>query len=79
MRVFLLLIKLVLFLLLLAFAVKNSDTVVLRYLLGLEWRAPLSLILLTVFAIGVLTGLLGCAWQRFGTRKGTSDPRAGTV
>ncbi|MFZ5482685.1 MAG: LapA family protein [Pseudomonadota bacterium] len=79
MRVLFLLLKLVLFLLLLAFAVKNSDTVVLRYLLGLEWRAPLSLILLSVFAVGVLTGLLGCAWQRFGLRKAPRDPRAGAA
>lgn len=52
--------KLILFLLLLGFAALNSDSVTLRYFLGLEWQAPLSLVILVVFAIGLLTGLLAC-------------------
>ena len=54
-------VKLVLFLLLLGFAAQNSDSVTLRYFLGLEWRAPLSLVILATFAIGLLTGLLACS------------------
>jgi putative membrane protein len=50
-----------LFLLLLGFAVKNSETVSVRYLMGLEWHAPLSLILLVAFALGVMFGLFGCS------------------
>lgn len=52
--------KLILFLLLLGFAALNSDSVTLRYFLGLEWQAPLSLVILIVFAVGLLTGLLAC-------------------
>lgn len=63
MRTLSLVLKLILFLLLLAFAVKNSELVNVRYLMGLEWQAPLSLVLLLAFAAGVLLGLLGCSRQ----------------
>ncbi len=58
---FMLAVKIVLFLLLLGFAALNSDSVTLRYFLGLSWTAPLSLIILAAFAFGLLTGLLGCS------------------
>ncbi|HEV7822420.1 MAG TPA: LapA family protein [Burkholderiales bacterium] len=45
------------FLLLLGFAVKNSDTVSVRYFLGLEWHAPLVLMLLVFFAAGSALGI----------------------
>ena len=63
MRTLALLLKIALFLLLLGFAVKNSDIVTLHYFLGYEWRSPLSLIILVAFAIGLLTGLLACSWR----------------
>jgi uncharacterized integral membrane protein len=78
-----LVIKIVLFLLLLGFAVKNSETVSVRYLMGLEWQAPLSLVLLIFFVLGVLLGLLGCSRHLFKNRReinrlrsaaGKSDP-----
>lgn len=56
-----LVVKIVLFLLLLGFAALNSDSVTLRYFLGLAWQAPLSLVILAAFAVGLLTGLLGCS------------------
>lgn len=56
-----LLFKIVLFLLLLGFAALNSDSVTLRYFLGMEWQAPLSLVILAAFAVGLLAGLLGCS------------------
>jgi len=58
---FSLVIKIVLFLLLLGFAALNSDSVTLRYFLGIEWQAPLSLVILAAFAVGLLAGLLGCS------------------
>jgi uncharacterized integral membrane protein len=45
------------FLLLLGFAVKNSDSVAVRYFLGLEWHAPLVLMLLVFFAAGTALGV----------------------
>jgi uncharacterized integral membrane protein len=64
-----LILKIVLFLLLLAFTIKNSETVTVRYLMGLEWRAPLSLVLLAVFALGVLLGLLGASRRILSDRR----------
>ena len=49
--------RLVLFLLLLGFAIKNSDLVTLRYYLGYEWQAPLVLIILLFFLVGVVLGV----------------------
>jgi uncharacterized integral membrane protein len=50
--------KAVLFLLLLGFAVKNTGPVVVRYYLGNEWQAPLVFVLLVTFALGVALGIL---------------------
>jgi len=47
----------VLFLLLLGFAIKNSDLVTLRYYLGYEWQAPLVLIILLFLLFGVVIGV----------------------
>lgn len=47
-----------LFLILAGFALKNSEMVTLRYFLGQEWRAPLSLILLLFFGVGAVLGVL---------------------
>ena len=61
MRKFFLLVKVAagvaVFLLLLGFAVKNSDSVAVRYFLGLEWQAPLVFVLLVFFAVGVALGV----------------------
>ena len=45
-----------LFVILLGFAVKNSDPMAVRYFLGFEWQAPLVFILLVFFAAGVGIG-----------------------
>lgn len=51
-------IRIALFVLLLAFAAKNTDPVALRFYFGLAWQAPLVAILLAFFAAGVTLGLL---------------------
>ena len=45
------------FLLLLGFATKNTDGVSVRYFLGLEWQAPLIIVLLAFFAAGAALGV----------------------
>jgi putative membrane protein len=45
------------FLLLLAFAVKNTEPITLRFYFDLAWQAPLVLLLLAFFAAGALVGL----------------------
>lgn len=46
------------FLLLLSFAVKNDQPVVLRYFMGYEWHTSLVLALLLFFTVGAAVGLL---------------------
>jgi len=46
------------FLLALTFAVKNTDPVVVRYYLGMEWQVPLIFALLVVFCLGVASGIV---------------------
>lgn len=57
MRYFSWVLRIVLFLLLLGFAVKNSEMVTLRYYLGYEWQAPLVLIILVFLLVGVVIGV----------------------
>ena len=47
-----------LFLILLGFAVKNDQPVVLSYFFGYEWHASLVLVLLLFFAAGTAVGML---------------------
>lgn len=46
-----------LFLLALGFAIKNSDSVTLNYYLGYQWQAPLVLVVLAAFCIGAISGI----------------------
>ncbi len=58
MRILFLLLKTAVFLLLLGFAFKNTDSVVVRYFPGLEWQAPLAFVLLIFFGIGIAAGVM---------------------
>ena len=48
----------VIFVMLLAFALKNTDTVAVRYFLGFEWHTPLINVLFAFFAFGAVTGIV---------------------
>jgi putative membrane protein len=61
--------KFVLFLLLLGFALKNTDAVVVHYFLGLEWRAPLSLVLFLFFSTGAALGVAAALIMTYGRRR----------
>jgi len=50
-------IKLLVVLFVVTFALKNMDVVNLRYYLGLQWQAPLILVMLAAFALGVVAGV----------------------
>jgi putative membrane protein len=58
-----------LFILLLAFAAKNSDPVTLRFYFDLEWKAPLIALLLAFFVGGVLLGLLSMLGTWYAQRR----------
>ena len=49
-----------LFLVALGLALKNTAPVTLQYYLGLQWHAPLILVLLLAFCAGAMAGILAC-------------------
>ncbi|MDH3320681.1 MAG: lipopolysaccharide assembly protein LapA domain-containing protein [Betaproteobacteria bacterium] len=51
-------IRIALFILLLAFAARNTEPATLRFYFDLAWQAPLVVLLLAFFAAGALLGLL---------------------
>ncbi len=50
----------VLCVLMVGFIIKNMEPVELHYYLGFVWRAPISLMLLITFLIGVVAGIAVC-------------------
>ena len=69
MRYLLWLLKFALFVLVLAFAVKNTDPVTVRYYFGGQWQAPLVFVLLVAFCDGVAAGLGAGLTQVFRQRR----------
>lgn len=61
--------KLVVFLLVLGFALKNSHVVSIHSYLGYTWQAPLIVTLLITFLLGALTGLLALLPYLFRLRR----------
>ncbi|HEY8887083.1 MAG TPA: LapA family protein [Gallionella sp.] len=51
-------IRVVLFIALLGFAVKNDQPVTLRYFFGYEWQSYLVIVLLVFFSVGTAVGVL---------------------
>lgn len=58
MRYFNWILRAVLFIALLGFAVKNDQPVTLRYFFGYEWESSLVIVLLMFFAAGTVVGVL---------------------
>ena len=58
MRYFNWLLRAVLFIVLLGFAVKNDQQITLRYFFGYEWQSSLVIVLLMFFAAGATVGVL---------------------
>ena len=63
------LLRAVLFLVLLGFAVKNDQPVILRYFFGYEWQASLVVVLLLFFSVGVGVGILAVLGNVFRQRR----------
>jgi putative membrane protein len=51
--------KAAIFFTLFAFALNNQHDVTVHFFFGTEWRAPLVVIVLSTFAVGVAVGVLG--------------------
>ena len=62
-------VRLVVFLFLLAFAVKNTNPVTLRFYFELAWQAPLIVLLLAFFAGGAVFGLAAALSTLFAQRR----------
>jgi len=62
-------IKVALFLLILSFAIVNTDPVTVRYYLGYQWQAPLVVVLLVAVCAGALVGLLTGLFQTLRLRR----------
>jgi len=58
MRYILWLLKFALFVVVLSFAVKNTDTVTVHYYLGYDWQAPLVVVALVFFCAGAVISIL---------------------
>ena len=53
-------VRILLFLALLVFAVRNTDPVTVRFYLDQQWQVPLVLALLVFFSVGAVLGVLAC-------------------
>jgi len=69
MRYILWFLKFVLFILILSFAVKNTDTVTVHYYLGYDWQAPLVVVALVFFSVGAVIGILASLGHLFRLRR----------
>lgn len=58
--------KAAVFFILLAFALNNREDTTVHFFWGLQWQAPMVLVLLSVFALGLAVGVLGMVprWWR---------------
>lgn len=63
------LLRALLFLMLFAFALMNTDTVKLRFFLGRAWEMPMIVVLLLFFAFGAAAGVLACLSRLLGQRR----------
>ncbi len=75
--------KAAIFLIMLAFALNNQGDVAVHFLWGFQWRAPMVLVLLVVFTLGVAVGVLGMVprwWRqrRLAQKAQQTSPEAAT-
>ncbi|WP_415841983.1 LapA family protein, partial [Paracidovorax anthurii] len=59
MKYFLWLLKAAIFFTLFAFALNNQQDATVHFFFGTQWRAPLVLVVLAAFTLGVAVGVLG--------------------
>jgi|APFre7841882724_1041349.scaffolds.fasta_scaffold17272_2 putative membrane protein len=68
-------VKIIIFLLLVGFAVKNTDPITVRFYLGYEWHSPLVFVILVFFAAGAAFGALSSLPYAFRHRREMRDLR----
>ncbi len=67
--------RILLFLFLFGFALKNTSPVTVRFYLGSQWESPLALILLVFFAAGAAVGVAACLGHAYRQRQEVLDLR----
>ena len=76
------LLKAAIFFTLFAFALNNQQDATVHFFFGTQWRAPLVLVVLTAFALGLAVGVMGMVprwWrQRAAAHKATQAPPPGS-
>lgn len=74
------LLKAVVFFALFAFALNNLHPVILHFAFGQQWQAPMALVVLLAFALGLGAGIIGMlpGWWRQRRLPATPEPRHGT-
>ena len=68
-------VKIIIFVLLVGFAVKNTDPITVRFYLGYEWHSPLVFVILVFFAVGAAFGALSSLPYAFRHRREMRDLR----
>ena len=63
------LLRALLFMMIFAFALMNTDTVKLRFFLGRTWETPMIVALLLFFAFGAAIGVFACLSRLLGQRR----------
>ncbi len=78
MKYFLWLLKAAIFFTLFAFALNNQHDATVHFFFGTQWRAPLVLVVLSAFALGVVVGVLGMVprWWRLRSTPAAAAPAA---
>ncbi len=66
-------VRLVIFVFLVLFAMQNTENVVLHFILGHQWQAPLVILLLGFFAGGAVLGILSVLGLIFRQRRQISS------
>ena len=69
MRYVIWILKFLLFVLVLTFAIKNIEMVTVRYFFGWEWQSPLIFVLLIAFCAGIALGLTAGLTRIFKQRR----------
>ena len=62
-------IRLIIFAILLVFAIRNTEPTTLRFVLDYAWEAPLVIVLLAFFAAGAILGMLSLVGVLFRQRR----------
>ena len=69
--------RILLFVLLFGFALKNTAPATVRFYLGSEWTAPMAVVLLIVFAAGAVAGVAAGLGHAYRQRREILDLRRG--